>query len=93
MQRPGVANVKVTWRWDPRIASVVFTFAQNAEASPYQVGLSFDATDSRGRVHRSRVMIPAARVATVNVKLRLEGATSKIVFDPDVSFLGNLTTQ
>ena len=93
MRRPGVANAKVTWRWDPRIASVVFTFAQSAEASPYQVGLSFDATDSRGRVHRSRVMIPAARVATVNVKLRLEGAPSKIVFDPDVSFLGNLTTQ
>ena len=93
MRRPGVANVKVTWRWDPRIASVVFTFAQDAAAAPYQVGLSFDAKDARGRVHRSRVMIPAARVATVNIKLRMQGAPSSIAFDPDVSFLGNLTTQ
>jgi aminopeptidase N len=93
MRRPGVANLTVAWRWDARASSLVLTASQDAANAPYQLGLSMDVTDARGKVHRVRTTVPAARVGTLQVRLRIDGAPSAVVFDPDVSILGTVTAK
>ena len=93
MRRPGVANLTVAWRWDRRASTLVLTASQDAAHAPYQLGLSMDVTDARGKVHRVRTTVPAARVGTLQVRLRIDGAPSTVVFDPDVSILGTVTAR
>lgn len=90
MRRPGVADLTVQWRWDPRRRGVELTVSQNPAFAPYQLSLSMDVTDARGRVHRARASVPPARVATLLVPLRIQGAPASIVFDPDSSILGKI---
>ncbi|HEX4933170.1 MAG TPA: M1 family metallopeptidase, partial [Gemmatimonadaceae bacterium] len=92
MRRPGLADLTVGWRWDAAQKRLLLTASQGGTAEPYRLNLSMDVTDVRGRVHRMRVTIPAARVATLPVSLPVEGAPRAIAFDPDVSLLGRLKT-
>ncbi len=92
MHRPGWADVTVGWRWEASQRRLLVTASQGGTAAPYRLNLSMDLTDVRGKVHRMRVTIPAARVATIPVALPVEGAPRFIRFDPDVSLLGRLKT-
>jgi aminopeptidase N len=93
MRRPGVADVTVKWRWDARRRGVELTVSQNPAFAPYQLSLFMDVTDASGRVHRVRASVPAARVSTLQVPLRIQGAPRSIVFDPDSSILGKISVQ
>ncbi len=90
MHRPGVADLTVQWRWDARRRGMELTVSQNPAFAPYQLSLAMDVTDARGRVHRASASIPAARVATMLVPLRIQGAPASVVFDPDSSILGKI---
>jgi len=91
MRRPGVADLSVKWRWDARRRGVELTVSQNPAFAPYQLSLFMDVTDARGRVHRVKASVPAARVSTLQVPLRIQGAPASIVFDPDTSILGKIS--
>jgi aminopeptidase N len=93
MRRPGVADLTVKWRWDTRRRAVELTVSQNPAFAPYQLSLVMDVTDDRGRVQRVRASVPAARVATLQVPLRIQGVPASIVFDPDASILGKISAQ
>ncbi|MCC6927817.1 MAG: M1 family metallopeptidase [Gemmatimonadaceae bacterium] len=93
MRRPGWADLTVGWRWDATQKRLLITASQGGIAAPYRVNLSMDLTDVRGKVHRLRVTIPAARVATIPVPLPVDGAPRSITFDADVSLLGRLKTS
>ena len=93
MRRPGVAGVTMSWLWDPRQRSVLLTATQTGIGEPYRLNLSVDVTDPKGEVHRVRVTVPAARVATMHLPIKIDGAPSRVVFDPDVSLLGTITVK
>ena len=93
MRRPGWADLTVGWRWDATQKRLLVTASQGGTAAPYRLNLSMDLTDVRGKVHRLRVTIPAARVATIPIALPVEGAPRAVTFDPDVSLLGRLKTS
>ncbi len=90
MTRPGVADLTLGWRWDEARKGMVLTVSQGAQVAPYRLNLSMDVTDVRGKVQRVRVTIPAARVATIPLPIKLDGAPRSVVFDRDVSLLGRI---
>lgn len=90
MTRPGVADLTVGWRWDEARKGMVLTVSQGAQVAPYRLNLSMDVTDVRGKVQRVRVTIPAARVATIPLPIKLDGAPRGVAFDGDVSLLGRI---
>lgn len=90
MTRPGVADLTLGWRWDESRKGLVLTVSQGAQVAPYRLNLSMDVTDVRGKVQRVRVTIPAARVATIPLPVKLDGAPRAVVFDRDVSLLGRI---
>jgi aminopeptidase N len=93
MRRPGIAELNVVWRWEAARKQLLLTISQGTRFPPYRITLSLDVTDTRGRVQRVRVVVPAARVATIPVPLKLDGAAKHIAFDADVSLLGKITVQ
>ncbi len=93
MRRPGFAELTAGWRWDEARKALVVTASQGSRFAPYRINLSLDVTDAQGKVQRARVTIPAARVATVPVTIRLASAPKSVVFDPDASLLGTLKAQ
>jgi aminopeptidase N len=94
MRRAGYADLAIGWRWESGRNTLLLTVSQtNPRIAPYRVKLSMDVTDVRGRVQRAWVTLPAARVATIPVPIRLDGAPKSIVFDPDVSLLGKIVVQ
>ncbi|MCC6316381.1 MAG: M1 family metallopeptidase [Gemmatimonadaceae bacterium] len=92
MRRSGVAAPTISWLWDPRQRSVILTLTQEV-GEPYRLDLSADVTDAKGVVHRVRVNVPAGRVSTMHLPVKLDGAPTRIVFDPDASLLGKLTVK
>lgn len=90
MTRPGVADLTVGWRWDEARKGMVLTVSQGSQVAPYRLNLSMEVTDVRGKVQRVRVTVPAARVATIPLPIKLDGAPRAVVFDRDVSLLGRI---
>jgi aminopeptidase N len=93
MRRPGFAEVTVGWRWEEGRKTLLVTASQGAQFPPYRLNLSLDVTDVQGKLQRVRVTIPASRVTTVPVQIKLSAAPKGVVFDPDASLLGTLKTQ
>ncbi len=93
MSRPGVADLTVGWRWEAARNVLLLTVSQAGRAAPYRLNLAMDVTDARGRVQRIRVTVPAARVATIPVSIKLDGVPKSVAFDADVSLLGKVTAQ
>ncbi|MEP7382631.1 MAG: M1 family metallopeptidase [Gemmatimonadota bacterium] len=90
MRRPGYAELTASWRWEEGRKTLLLTVSQGTHFPPYRVNLSLDVTDAQGKVQRVRVTVPASRVATVPVPIRLAAAPREVVFDPDASLLGTL---
>lgn len=93
LDRPGAPDVEINWRWEGVRRQIVLTVSQKGPAEPYRLNLSMDVTDSKGTVHRVRTTIPASRVSTQQVPLRLDGEATAVSVDPDVTFLGTLTAR
>lgn len=93
MRRPGFAELTAGWRWEGGRKTLLVTVSQGTRFPPYRVNLSVDVTDARGKVQRVRVTIPAARVATVPVAIKLDGAPRAVVFDADATLLGTIVVQ
>ncbi len=91
MSRPGFADLTLNWRWDNSRRVLLLTASQGGSWATYRTGLTVDVTDAQGKVHRVRVTVPAARVATLPIPITLNGAPRAVVFDPDVSLLGKIT--
>ena len=93
MSRPGVADLTVGWRWEATRNLLLLTVSQGGRAAPYRLNLAMDVTDVNGRVQRVRVTVPAARVATIPLPIKLDGAPRAVSFDGDASLLGRLTVK
>ncbi len=93
MDRPGAPDVEINWRWEAVRRQIVLTVSQQGSAAPYRLNLSMDVTDSKGTVQRVRATIPASRVSTQQVPVRLEGEATSVVFDPDVTLLGKWSAK
>jgi len=72
---------------------LLLTVSQGGRAAPYRLNLAMDVTDVNGRVQRVRVTVPAARVATIPLPIKLDGAPRAVSFDGDASLLGRLTVK
>lgn len=93
MRRPGFADLTVGWRWEKGSRALLLTVSQAAPGAPYRLNLPVDVTDTRGRVRRTWVTVPASRVATIPVPISLDGAPRQVVFDADASILGRVTAR
>lgn len=93
MRRPGFADLTVGWRWEKGAKALLLTVSQGTRVAPYRLNLPVDVTDALGRVRRTWVAVPAARVATIPVPISLDGAPRTVVFDADASILGRITTR
>ncbi len=93
MRRPGFADLTVGWRWEKGAKALLLTVSQGTRVAPYRLNLPVDVTDALGRVRRTWVTVPAARVATIPVPISLDGAPRTVVFDADASILGRITTR
>ncbi len=91
LMRPGTAELALTWQWDAGRRVLEVNASQGGTGTPYQLNLAVDVTDATGRVERVRLSVPAARVATVPVPVRLTAAPRGVQFDTDVSILGRVT--
>jgi aminopeptidase N len=89
LRRPGVAELRAEWSYDPARRSVALRVEQGGEA-PYRVPLTVAVTDAGGRVHHVRVEVPADRAATVALPLDLAAAPRGVALDPDVELLGTV---
>jgi aminopeptidase N len=90
LRRPGYADLSLSWRWDQARRVVLLTVGQNERFAPYQLTLTMDATDARGRTQRVSVNVPATRAGTIPVPLTMNAAPARIEFDRDVGVLGRV---
>ncbi|MBK8250431.1 MAG: M1 family metallopeptidase [Gemmatimonadetes bacterium] len=93
LHRPGTAELDVAWQWDASRRTLEVTATQAGTAAPYRLNLALDVTDPTGRTERVRVTLPATRVATVPVAVKLTGAPRSVAVDPDVTILGRVTVR
>ncbi len=89
-QRPGLPELRASWRWDPARRRVVVTVAQPGSAAPYRLSLAVTVTDQSGNVSQQRVQVEAVPVTTVVLPRLADRAPAAVVFDGDVSLLGRL---
>jgi aminopeptidase N len=92
LRRPGVAELRATWKWDAAQRRVMVTIAQGTRVPPYQLTLTVDVTDAVGRTTRTALAIPAEATVSMALPLPLTAAPQRVVFDADVGVLGALTT-
>jgi aminopeptidase N len=92
LQRPGTADVRLSWRYDAARRRVVVAAAQGTKFPPYRLLLTVDVTDAEGRSRRSRITIPAEAESTITLLTPMSGAPRSVVFDADVGVLGTVTT-
>jgi aminopeptidase N len=93
LHRPGVAELELAWQWDAGRRILEVTATQGGTTAPYQLNVAVDITDAAGRTERTRLTIPASRVATIPVPVRLTAAPRAVAFDADVSVLGRVTVR
>ncbi len=91
LRRPGVADLRVSWRWDTTAKQLMVTVRQGTRFPPYRLALSVDVTDASGRTTRTQLAIPARATATLTVPVALSAAPPRVVFDADAGVLGTLS--
>ncbi len=91
MRKPGVAELRATWRWDATARQMMVTVAQGTRFPPYRLTLSVDVTDASGRTTRVALAIPAQATVTLPVAVALSSAPQRVVFDADAGVLGTLS--
>ncbi|MFN8575010.1 MAG: M1 family aminopeptidase, partial [Gemmatimonadaceae bacterium] len=92
-ERPGYADLGVSWRYDQARRTVMVTVSQGDKRPPYRLTLPIEITTATGKVVRSKVVVPATRVGTIPVPATLDGAPKIVRFDPDVSLLATITSR
>jgi aminopeptidase N len=90
MERPGVADVELSWTYDRASKRVRVNAQQGVRFPPYLISLAVDVTTAQGKTQRVRVTIPANARSTMTVPLALSAPPRAVVFDADVSLLGEL---
>jgi aminopeptidase N len=91
MRRPGVAELRPSWKWDATAQRLMVTVTQATRFPPYRLALTVDVTDASGRTTRVPLVIPAQATVTLPVPVALSGAPVRVVFDADAGVLGTLT--
>jgi aminopeptidase N len=90
LQRPGVAEVSIDWRFDPGVGRVTLDVRQEGRFGAYRFPLTVDVVDSTGTVRRTTVEVPAERQSQLALPLTLGGAPARLLFDPDVEVLARI---
>ena len=91
LQRPGVAELSVNWRYDPGAGRVTLDVRQGGRFGSYRFPLAVDVVDSTGTVRRVTVQVPAERQSQLVLPLTLGGAPARLLFDPDVEVLARIS--
>ena len=89
-KRPGLPEVRASWRWDPARRQVVVTVVQPGRTAPYRLSLDVSVTDQFGNVSHARVKVEAAPATTAVLPRSSGRAPAAVAFDGDVSLLGRL---
>ncbi len=92
MRRPGYAELHPAWSWNAARRRLTVTVRQGTRFPPYRVSLAVDVTDAAGNTRRVRITVPAELTATIDVPVTLTAAPRAVVFNADVSLLGEVTT-
>jgi aminopeptidase N len=92
MRRPGVAELRPSWRWDAVAKQVMVTVAQGSRGAPYRLTLPVDVTDASGRTTRVQLAIPAQSTVTMAVPVALSAAPQRVVFDADAEVLATISS-
>ncbi len=93
MRRPGVAELRPSWRWDPATKQLMVTVAQGTRGAPYRLALPVDVTDASGRTTRIRLAIPAQSTVTMVVPVSLSAVPRRVVFDADAEVLATISNR
>jgi aminopeptidase N len=93
MSRPGFAALDAQWRYDPSRRTIMVTVSQSERFAPYRLSIPVEVTTQSGKTYRATLAVPATRVGTVPLDLRLDAEPRSVVFDPDVSVLGTITSR
>jgi hypothetical protein len=84
-----------TTEWvEARIRETRRTIRTGVDRAPERVaGIESVGVVRHGREQTTRVLVPAARVATLNLPLRMVGPPKSDVFDKEVSILGTIDAR
>lgn len=93
MDRPGYADLSLSWRYDQGRRALVVTVGQSDARPPYRLTLPVEITTATGRVVRAKVAVPATRVGTIPVTVSLDGPPKSVRFDPDVTLLAKIAVR
>lgn len=91
LTRPGIPELRPSWRWDAAGKRVVVTVQQGTRVAPYQIPVDVRITDATGAVFRDRIMLDAAPTSTVTLPRPLSAAPTRVEFDPDAELLARIT--
>ena len=91
LRRPGVAEVAITWRFEPRAGWVTLQLRQGARFGAYRFPLVVDVVDSTGTVRRATVQVPAERQSRLTLPVASGGAPARLLFDPNVEVLARIS--
>jgi len=91
LRKPGVAELRATWKWDATAKQVMVTVTQGTRFPPYRLTLSVDVTDANGRTTRVPLAIPAQATVTLPAPVVLSSAPQRVVFDADAGVLSTLS--
>ena len=91
LERPGTADLRVSWRYDAARRRVVVSAEQGTRFPPYRLLLTVDVTDADGRLRRTLITVPAQARSTITLPEAMSTAPRKVVFDADAGVLGTLT--
>ncbi len=91
LRKPGVAELRATWKWDATAKQVMVTVTQGTRFPPYRLTLSVDVTDANGRTTRVPLAIPAQATVTLPAPVVLSSAPQRVVFDADAGVLATLS--
>jgi len=91
LQRPGVAEVSIDWRFDATARRVTLDVRQEGRFGAYRFPLAVDVVDSTGTVRRVTVQVPAERQSRLALPRTTGGAPARLLFDPDVEVLAQIS--
>ncbi len=90
LRRPGYAEVTAKSEWQARTKRLMLTVTQGTRVPAYRLSLAVDVTDHAGVTKRVRVLVPASATSTLLIPITLSAAPKAVVFDADVSILGQV---
>ena len=90
LRRPGYPEVSAIWAYDSTSHEVTIGLTQSSRFGAFRFPLVVSVVDSAGTTHRATVQMPA-ETTTQQIRIASPYRPARVVLDPDVALLANLT--